>query len=61
VEVRPVVTGQEDRGQTLVTRGLNSGERVVLDGQLRLQPGAAVQATDEKTADAQPAGGAIAQ
>jgi multidrug efflux system membrane fusion protein len=50
VEVRPVETGQEDRGQTLVTKGLNAGERVVVDGQLRLQPGALVQATDEKTA-----------
>jgi multidrug efflux system membrane fusion protein len=37
VEARPVETGQEDRGQILVTKGLNAGERVVIDGQLRLQ------------------------
>jgi multidrug efflux system membrane fusion protein len=55
VEMRPVETGQEDRGQVLVTKGLSAGERVVVDGQLRLQPGATVQATDEKTAAADPA------
>jgi multidrug efflux system membrane fusion protein len=52
VEVRPVETGQEDRGQVLVTKGLTAGERVVVDGQLRLQSGSAVQATDDKTASA---------
>jgi len=53
VEARPVETGQEDRGQILVTKGLNAGERVVVDGQLRLQAGSTVQATDEKTAAAE--------
>jgi multidrug efflux system membrane fusion protein len=50
VEMRPVETGQDDRGQILVTKGLNAGERVVVDGQLRLQPGTVVQATEDKTA-----------
>lgn len=50
VEMRPVETGQDDRGQVLVTKGLNAGERVVVDGQLRLQPGTMVQATEDKTA-----------
>jgi multidrug efflux system membrane fusion protein len=54
VEMRPVETGQEDRGEVLVTKGLSAGERVVLDGQLRLQSGSTVQATDEKTALAEP-------
>jgi multidrug efflux system membrane fusion protein len=60
VEVRQVTLGQEDRGQTLVTDGLGAGERVVVDGQLRLAPGTAVQATDEKTAnaDVKPSGSA---
>ena len=53
VEARPVETGQEDRGQILVVKGLNAGERVVIDGQLRLQSGSTVQATDEKTAAAE--------
>jgi multidrug efflux system membrane fusion protein len=52
VEMRPVETGQDDRGQILVTKGLNAGERVVVDGQLRLQPGTHVQATEDKTASA---------
>jgi multidrug efflux system membrane fusion protein len=52
VEMRPVETGQDDRGQILVTKGLNAGERVVVDGQLRLQPGTVVQATEDKTAAA---------
>ena len=52
VEIRPVETGQSDRGQVLVTKGLNAGERVVVDGQLRLQSGTAVQATEDKTAAA---------
>jgi multidrug efflux system membrane fusion protein len=52
VDARPVETGQEDRGQTLVTKGLTAGERVVVDGQLRLQQGTSVQATEDKTAAA---------
>jgi multidrug efflux system membrane fusion protein len=52
VEMRPVETGQDDRGQVLVTKGLSAGERVVVDGQLRLQPGTLVQATEDKTAAA---------
>jgi multidrug efflux system membrane fusion protein len=55
VEMRPVETGQDDRGQVLVTKGLTAGERVVVDGQLRLQPGTPVQATEDKTADVSPA------
>jgi multidrug efflux system membrane fusion protein len=53
IEMRPVETGQDDRGQILVTKGLNAGERVVVDGQLRLQPGTLVQATEDKTAKAE--------
>jgi multidrug efflux system membrane fusion protein len=52
VEMRPVETGQRDRGQVLVTKGLSAGDRVVVDGQLRLQPGTMVQATEDKTASA---------
>ncbi|HEX4505179.1 MAG TPA: efflux RND transporter periplasmic adaptor subunit [Alphaproteobacteria bacterium] len=61
VEMRSIETGQDDRGQTLVTKGLNPGERVVVDGQLRLQPGTAVQATEDKTAAAAPFGEPSAQ
>jgi multidrug efflux system membrane fusion protein len=42
VEPRFVRTGPENQGRILITKGLASGEQVVLDGQLRLQPGAKV-------------------
>lgn len=42
VQSRPVVVGSSDDGQTVVERGLTSGETVVTDGQLRLVPGARV-------------------
>ncbi len=47
VEARPVETGEDDQGQTLVTQGLRPGERVVVTGQVRLQPGSTVQAIDD--------------
>ncbi len=42
VQSRAVVVGSSDDGQTVVERGLTSGETVVTDGQLRLVPGARV-------------------
>jgi len=42
VQARPVVIGESADGQTVVERGLKSGETVVTDGQLRLVPGARV-------------------
>jgi multidrug efflux system membrane fusion protein len=43
VEVRPVEVGRAIDGDVIVTKGLQPGERVVTDGQLRLVPGAKVQ------------------
>ncbi len=67
VEARNLEIGPEYRGQILVTAGLKAGERVVLDGQLRLQPGTVVKAADiadvqadgsaDKAADAVASGG----
>ncbi len=42
VEVRPVVVGISQGDDTVITTGLKPGETVVLDGQLRLIPGAKV-------------------
>jgi multidrug efflux system membrane fusion protein len=42
VQPRPVVVGEAYDGETVVERGLKSGETVVTDGQLRLIPGASV-------------------
>lgn len=42
VEARPVVPGAPDGRDVVITSGLAAGERVVIDGQLRLVPGARV-------------------
>ena len=42
-EMRPVEVAQIDGGQALIASGLQEGERVVVDGQYKLQPGAPVQ------------------
>jgi multidrug efflux system membrane fusion protein len=43
VEARPVVTGAVIDTETIIARGLDAGETVVTDGQLRLMPGATVR------------------
>jgi membrane fusion protein, multidrug efflux system len=43
VEVRPIKTAEDIEGFTVVTEGLQSGERVVTTNQYRLQPGAHVR------------------
>jgi multidrug efflux system membrane fusion protein len=43
VESRPVVTGEAAGGETVIEKGIQAGERVVTDGQLRLVPGARVE------------------
>jgi multidrug efflux system membrane fusion protein len=44
VELRPVRVRAENDGQIVVDQGLSAGERVVVDGQLRLRPGSKVKA-----------------
>lgn len=41
-ELRPVMIGSSIGGETVIMKGLQAGERVVIDGQLRLMPGAKV-------------------
>jgi multidrug efflux system membrane fusion protein len=43
VEDRPVIVGRTLNSETVIDKGLQSGERVVTDGQLRLVPGARVE------------------
>jgi membrane fusion protein, multidrug efflux system len=43
VESRPVVAGRSASSETVVQKGLQAGEKVVTDGQLRLYPGARVE------------------
>jgi multidrug efflux system membrane fusion protein len=42
-ELRPVLPGNEIAGLTVIQKGLQQGETVVTDGQLRLYPGAKVE------------------
>jgi hypothetical protein len=43
VEQRPITTGQRLNELVVVEKGLKSGETVVTEGQLRLEPGTTVQ------------------
>lgn len=43
VEQRPVVTGVNEGGMTVIESGVEAGEKVVKEGQLRLFPGAKVR------------------
>jgi membrane fusion protein, multidrug efflux system len=43
VEVRPVKVAQVEAGEALIDQGLNAGERIVVDGQYRLQVGSHVK------------------
>jgi multidrug efflux system membrane fusion protein len=47
-ELRPVTIDMESGSDTVVTKGLKLGERVVIDGQLRLYPGAKVAPVDDR-------------
>lgn len=47
VEERPVITDVQYQNETVVEKGLQAGETVVTDGQLRLAPGMAVTAGDK--------------
>jgi multidrug efflux system membrane fusion protein len=46
VEIRPVKVAQIERGEALIEEGLEAGERVVVDGQYKLQPGSRVKISD---------------
>jgi membrane fusion protein, multidrug efflux system len=47
VESRPVVAGRSLDGETVIEKGLQAGDKVVTDGQLRLVPGARVEVKSE--------------
>lgn len=56
VEARPVVPGATDGSDVVITSGLQAGERVVTDGQLRLVPGARVDVKPPPSSGPAPAG-----
>jgi len=47
-QVRKIKVFQVDRGQALIQEGLNPGERVVVDGQYKLQAGSKVKLPEDK-------------
>ena len=53
VKMRPLKVAQIEGGMALIDEGLKPGERVVVDGQYKLQPGSHVKPTES------PAGGAV--
>ena len=52
VEMRPVVTGTRVDQELVIDRGLQPGETVVTEGQLRLTPGSHVQVQDSRESPA---------
>jgi membrane fusion protein, multidrug efflux system len=56
-QVRKIRVAQVDRGQALIEEGLSPGERVVVDGQYKLQPGSKVKLPDSKGSSEPPPGG----
>jgi membrane fusion protein, multidrug efflux system len=50
VEPRPIITGTTTNQRTIVTSGIAAGERVVTDGQYKLQTGAAITIVDPQAA-----------
>lgn len=53
VEPRPIQTGTTTRDRTIVTSGVNDGERFVTDGQYKLQPNSSVSITSPRAAATQ--------
>ena len=52
VDLRPVTVGRNVGTRVVIDKGLNAGDTVVTDGQLRLFPGAAVRAVASPAAEA---------
>jgi len=50
VEIRPVRVAAGWQGEALIEAGLSEGERVVVDGQYKLRPGARVVETAKPAA-----------
>src|SRR5438128_1368104 len=56
VAMRPVKVAQIEQGQALIDEGLQAGERVVVDGQYKLQPGSRIKAAGAPTVGAETRG-----
>jgi len=56
VQIRPVKVSQIEQGQALIDNGLQPGERVVVDGQYKLQVGSRVKLSQSAKAEESDAG-----
>lgn len=55
-ELRPITAGPVDKGLTVIESGLQAGEQVVIDGQMRVVPGGKIEVKQsEKGGGAKPA------
>ncbi len=52
VEMRTVVLGERDGNGVVVRKGVEAGDQVIVDGQMKARPGQPVNAMDEKAAEA---------
>lgn len=59
-EKRDVHVTLTEAGVSLIGQGLSDGEKIVVDGQYRLQPGSKIQVAGAEAAPAEPAAGADA-
>jgi multidrug efflux system membrane fusion protein len=57
VEQRPIKVGQTVDQDVVITAGLQPGDQVVTEGQLRLEPGTRITRADPRTGEASPNGG----
>jgi membrane fusion protein, multidrug efflux system len=55
VEMRPVEVARAAGQETVIAQGLSAGERIVTEGQLRLEPGVKVDVTQPEISSADPA------
>lgn len=51
VQMQPVTVGQTEANVAMISSGLSDGDKVVVDGQSRLQPGSKIQASSAAAAD----------
>ncbi len=60
-DTRPVSVGQNLAGTAVISSGLEAGDRIVIDGQLRLAPGVKVELRNPVTAPTGPAAASVGE
>jgi membrane fusion protein, multidrug efflux system len=55
-EMRPVVVGQREGDFVVITQGVNSGDRIIVNGQMAVAPGAKVHVAESNESGTSPEG-----